>query len=786
MRYAALRTYVDAAFDLLLEAKAAQPAERIEAELVGFDATRPDARSVLGRALPGRGAVGSVLDGLKNDPSVPAFAAFWKAFGKLATFSASDLDAALREVFDLASYRLDAWISSLAQSRLDQTRTTNPNGGVVIGGYGWVENVRPATAAVASSGYLQAPSIDRATTAAVLRSGYLAHAGDVGRPLALDLSSQRVRLGLHLLDGMRSGQSLGARLGYRFERALHEAVLDRFIDAFRAVEPSDAASALDVVDGLALVRTFQTSATFWNAAGLPASGTPERTGTTAALETLAAALDAVADLTLAESVHQLTRGNTLRASATLDAIARGDAPPPDIDFVATSRSGNASTYRVLSLALETTATGWASTPRAAAEPRLNGWAGALLGDPSRVRLRASFAAPASVAVEFGFTELGLAPLDVLALPEASNGGPELVARILAASSNHRPAGVAPDSVASVVTERNQAWNAQTIGLTEWLVLARATARAVNGARALTPADFAGPSDTPFAVDTAELQARADAAESHVRAACTALTQSPPTAAALLDAASFGVTGAFPGTDASSWSAQAAAAFANLTARTTTLDALASGFDRTTAPADAQIAHDVARLQATFGSSFVALPALATAATAPLAQLWTNSISLQGTDAFAPVRFLQQAARVRAGVDRMDATMLLAESLAGVPFPLPGVAQVLAAVGDRWGELDTAPPPSSSTLSLISWTPGAQPGGHRSRGCSLTSGSMSCPRTPKRRASHSTTPIQALALLKQSCSRSHLTRFRTFTSEIVLVSGSADTRTTRNRHRKGSR
>jgi hypothetical protein len=720
LRYAALRAYLDAAFVLLLAANAAQPAERIEAELVGVDATRPDAWSVLERVLPGRGAVGTVLDGLKNDPSVPGFAAFWKAFGTLPTFSETDLDAATREVFDLGSYRLDAWISSLAQSRLDQTRTADPTGGVVIGGYGWLENVRPATAAAAaSSGYLHAPSVDRAASAAVLRAGYLAHAGDAGRPFALDLSSQRVRLGLHLLAGMRAGQSLGALLGYRFERALHAGGLDRFIDAFRTVAPSAAANALDVVDGLALVRAFQSNAAFWNGAGLPASGTPERTGATAALETIASALDAAADLALAESVHQLTRGNTLRAGATLDAIARGDAPPSDIDFVTTPRSGVASTYRVLSLALESTAAGWASTPRAAAEPRLDAWAGRLLGDPSRVRLRVSFAAaPSPLTAEFGFDELGLAPLDVLALPEAANGGADLVARILAAAGAHRPAGVSADAAASLLTARDPTWTAQTIGLGEWLVLARATARAVNGARPLGPPDFAGPNDTAVAVDTAELQARADAAESQLRAACAALAQLPVTAGALLGAAAFGASGAIPSSDASTWPGQAAAALAELAARTAALDALANGFDRTTASADAQVAHDVARLQATFGTSFVVLPAFAAAATASFAQLWASSAALQAGDAFAAQRFLQRAARVRAGVARMDAAMLLAESLAGAPFAPPAVAQLPAVGGDRWGGLDAAPPPANGTLSLIAWTPGTQPAGAQIAGLSI--------------------------------------------------------------------
>ena len=40
--------------------------------------------------------------------------------------------------------------------------------------------------------------------------------------MSVNLSSDRVRLALSLLEGIRNGQSLGALLGYRFERGLHD------------------------------------------------------------------------------------------------------------------------------------------------------------------------------------------------------------------------------------------------------------------------------------------------------------------------------------------------------------------------------------------------------------------------------------------------------------------------------------------------------------------------------------------------------------------------------------
>src|SRR5205807_720272 len=112
--------------------------------------------------------------------------------------------------------------------------------GIQLGGYGWVEHLRPGGASPVSEGYIHAPSLTQAATAAVLRSGYLTHRdsgnGDI---LALDLSSKRVCVALWLLEGVRNGQPLGALLGYRFERGLHERRLElnQYIPRFRQLAP---------------------------------------------------------------------------------------------------------------------------------------------------------------------------------------------------------------------------------------------------------------------------------------------------------------------------------------------------------------------------------------------------------------------------------------------------------------------------------------------------------------------------------------------------------------------
>src|SRR5690606_34001478 len=89
-----------------------------------------------------------------------------------------------------------------------------------------------------NGGYVPAPSLGHAATAAILRSGYLAYDdADARAPFAIDLGPERVRLANWLLDGVRQGQPLAALLGYRFERSLRENDLAHYIRAFRLLAP---------------------------------------------------------------------------------------------------------------------------------------------------------------------------------------------------------------------------------------------------------------------------------------------------------------------------------------------------------------------------------------------------------------------------------------------------------------------------------------------------------------------------------------------------------------------
>ena len=724
LRHAALRQYLDTAMDLLVAAGAAQPAEKLEAELVNLSAAaRPTAWDLLHRVLPGKGPVGAYLDGAKQDPASPEFVNFWNSFTNLSRLSAEELDFATREVLDLGSYRFDAWVTSLAHFRLDETHRVAPNGGIVLGGYGWVEDVRPATAQMASAGYVHAPSLAHATTAAVLRSGYLSHKNGAQQPFQIDLSSDRVRLGLHLLDGIREGQPLGALLGYRLERTLHESGMDVYIDALRRLAPlngtatsegatSESVAASDVVDGLALLRQFHDNAQFWSGAGLPPAGT-SRDAVSKAISRLDDALDSVADLSLAESVHQLLRGNTLRAGATLDAIARGDTVPPELDVVETPRTGTGVTHRVMAIAIGSNAPGWAGTARAKAEPRLNSWMASLLGDPARVRTRANFVDAAGktlATVEISLDKLDLAPVDFLAFPENDGMTGELADRLLRAAAQARPASVAANANLQLVPGRDSSWTPDILSIGEWLGLMKALSRLAGGARPLEPGDLIVPGQTAGSINTAELQSRADNAEASLRAARTALNGTAGIDTALLSAANFGVIGAVPGLDATQWSVQAVAAASELDKRIAKLDSLASGFTRAGASEDALLQQDQSRLQAIFGDSFIVLPVLASSLTAGWTQLWANSTALQGGDALASVRWFQRMSRVRPGVARLDTSLLMAEALSGKSLVRFDVAQLPATTNDRWLGLDLAGKMPASSLSLIAFSPTAYTAG----------------------------------------------------------------------------
>jgi hypothetical protein len=414
------------------------------------------------------------------------------AAGYLAGRADADFDSLFGGALDACAHRLDSWATALATRRLGQLRAARKTG-IGIGGFSWVEGLvardplppvgvegEPgAVKDLYSAGHQLAPSIQQATTAAVMRSAYLtrhplspgAPPPAPGAPFAIDLSSRRARLAAWLLDGVRQGQPLSLLLGYRFERALQEASpsLGDLIAVFRqaapyspvittssetgSATPTEAALPSGVADGMALYELTQSpqqpppppstlaagQASQWEQAWAQAGP---------ALAELTDAIDAIADAVTAQAVHEALTGNTYAAAAALDSVASGAVPPPQLSFLSTPRTGIAVNHRVLvpvSAGQPYPPPGWPATPRGSAEPALTAWLASLLGDPAAVTAAVTLTdqtgAPLPGSpVTIALSSLGLGPLDVVALAAQTAELERLAVHIVIAAG--QPAGPA--------------------------------------------------------------------------------------------------------------------------------------------------------------------------------------------------------------------------------------------------------------------------------------------------------------------------------------------------------
>ena len=494
------------------------------------------------------------------------------ALTNLASVTDRDLSLLLAEHLDLASYRLDAWITGFANRRLAEMRQKQATG-VYLGAYGWVENLRPAppkseapdvpadlltrpTDKVmtdpGNQGLIHAPSIGQAVTAAILRAGYRAnttHDENLTNRMAVNLSSARVRAGLQLLEGVRSGLEVGAVLGFQFERGLHERYrdqdhieLDKYILPFRKAFPmrvpivdetanpdTNTLVSSQVVNGLklldlvqAVVKTldFATNTSLYvlmtqnNFQHCPQAIRDVITNTSplhtdAALRVIlkeidhiADSLDALADLSLSEGVYQIVQGNHVRAAAVLNALAEGRAIP-DPQVIDTPRTGTVVTQRVvwhLPRPPRPTPPGWPAqlTPRAQAEPTLNYHLGLLLGRPDRVRCLAFISGTVNGVVttdtvEVRLDALGLQPIDVLYLLSFNNetAASELDKRLTRRLIEGRD-GADSLTVTLRLRERSGVWTANELSFFEFEMLVRALRELLTAATPVTATDLVHP------------------------------------------------------------------------------------------------------------------------------------------------------------------------------------------------------------------------------------------------------------------------------------------------------
>jgi hypothetical protein len=446
-----------------------------------------DAR-VSGQA--GQTVAARIGQALNYSPEARALADQLASLDLLKGIPTARLERCLAEHVDTLSFRLDAWILGLVHLQLSVLRyPSRPDGrfaaknGIYLGAYGWLENLQrkdvplepvelepelrevfagdgPLYRDPANGGYIFALSLNQATTAAILRSGYLANASPQ-RPqtLAVNLSSARVRVALDLIEGIRNGQPLGALLGYMFQRGLHEhpAPLDKFIQPFRQHFPlvanqlaSTAApgaaietiEANNVLDGLKLIEHVRKPGNISYPFGLPLIPATqlESAAINEEVNRLLDAQDALADLALAEGVHQAVLGNYDRVAATFDAYSKGTFPP-EPEVVRTPRSGTTLTHRVglhFEAGVDPTVSpiaGIQVSPRAQAQPMINKWLASILPDSRHVGCQVSWIDPATGAARVETVtqfDLNLQPIDLLYIvaPDGQRAMTELDDRII--------------------------------------------------------------------------------------------------------------------------------------------------------------------------------------------------------------------------------------------------------------------------------------------------------------------------------------------------------------------
>ncbi len=700
--------------------------------------------------------------GTKVSPDVKSLLEFRESLTWLQELGAARLERLCAGTLDTCAHRLDAWVTSLATKRLDQIRESKPTG-LLIGGYGWVLNLTPAKPQIREAtlpagepaglfgipdnpGYTHTPSLGQAATVAVMRSGHLTHSDAVRDLLAIDLSSERVRLASWLLEGVRQGQPLGALLGYRFERRLRDTRgLAQFIQHFREVAPlvanklpqtadktvaAESIAANNVVDGLALQRLWHASPRSESALisllsqsrklDDPLKIKPVSAALIAELNLLDDAVDALSDTLLAESVHQAVQGNTLRTASTLDTVA-GGAPPPELEVVRTPRTGIALTYRLVALfdtAPAKLGGEWlepAQPYRANAEPLLNAWVARLLGNPNKVRCLVERYDPATGATletkERRLSELPLTPLDLIyAAQGARNAQLPDVEQRLCYTLMRQPNGFAVDSALRVNPQRGADWQDDDLSYGDLVELVRTARGLIAGARPLDANDLSLPGRTqPSAVDLAELNARANNAEEALLQinddlqmwldANTAPDDLDTLRGLLVRASGFGVPGAVPLSAAGSANEnrdvlllQASAAAKEVAKRAEELRTLKSRFTNATAAPDEVRAFLINCLQAAFGKGFLVLPRFTAGNALELNQALAASLKIQDGDPLATVTWFQRAVRVREGVARLDATLRYAEALAAPERLNLTVAQLPFRddVNERWVGLPLQP------------------------------------------------------------------------------------------------
>ena len=382
---------------------------------------------------------------------------------------------AVREVLDINSYRLDAWLTSLAVDRLIELRTQseedkNNSDKIHIGAYGWVENLRKDkrqkvryedgkyidSSRNHEGGIIHCPSPAQSNTSAIFKNAFLSNINheELGNPYTLNLTSDRIQKSQKLMQGIREDQPIEALLGYQLERLLHEEEVHHLIYILREkfplevnvtnrVEENDniGFKQLSVINGLQLVKLYNEKLNEFRNILEPLdyptqeeyqqSKTEDYQKLTDSVKKVLDTLDGSLDHLFYEAGYQLTQGNLTRSAAAMDA-SKGKNEPPETEGLKTQISGTSIQHKLIYL--------FPSSPdfhpivecKAFINPIIEAWLYQILGPPSNIGCSLLITQNEKViglAVYLSDLDVTYSDLLYLSDDEVSDGASELELRI---------------------------------------------------------------------------------------------------------------------------------------------------------------------------------------------------------------------------------------------------------------------------------------------------------------------------------------------------------------------
>lgn len=569
-----------------------------------------------------------------------------------------------------------------------------------------------AAAAMLRSGYESNGPAERKTFALDLASHRVRAARDVleglaqGQPLA-------ALLGYRFERGLRDAGLAQYLLDYRAEFPLRPPVTVSGVLVGFDQPAEESIAARNVTNGVALLDRLT------DAFAIPTTA-EHRVAVARIVQELQQLWDAVSDVAVSEGVFQIAQGNMERAAAALATLDKQGAPV-EPQSVLSPRDGVRYTQRVAVVLDDATALpfDWPTDAMAAAEPRANRLVADLLGDPARYALTASVLTSDGeiVPLELDARAIGLSPIALLMALDAPGA-------VRADARMGQPAAEPPEGLRPVrPAEEPGEFGQLRLRLVEALTRAAREAGVRRGGRlhvderpldrdprdrrpglvhleamlglarrllqqgrpayrsdltvvegrfdaTATDGDYPG-------VDAVELDARAVAARDALVAARTAVDAALASdddatiEAAVRAARLYGLPGteddrpgATPEQAAALLRDRARAAQAQLVAREAAVAARRA--DLPPAPTVAQLAPvAIETLRAVFGRAFPVLPLFTFGDAAPAVQacLDAQPTLTAGKAAVVP-GWLPQLARVRPGVDHLQAMLTARESIAG--------------------------------------------------------------------------------------------------------------------------